>query len=132
MLEQIGVAIRATGLVAIIAGIFVLTGAIAAGFKERVYDAVIMKVVGAVKSQILRAYLLEYLVIGTITAVIALILGGIAGYVVVAELMEMTFTLLPAVMISTVVASLLVTIVFGLLSSVKALSIRPNEVLRSE
>lgn len=132
MLVQIGVAIRATSLVAIVAGIFVLAGAIAAGFQQRVYDAVILKVVGAVRSQILKAYLLEYLVIGLITAIIALFLGGLAGYLVVDKVMEMNFILLPGVMAITVFASLAVTIIFGLMSSVKALAVRPNTVLREE
>ena len=132
MLVQIGVAVRATSLVAIVAGVFVLAGAIAAGFQQRVYDAVILKVVGAVRSQILRAYLLEYIAIGMITAVIALFLGSLAGYMVVAQVMEMKFTLLAAPMIITVFASLGVTITFGLMSSIKALGVRPNQVLREE
>lgn len=132
LLEQIGVAIRATGLIAIIAGIFVLSGAIAAGFKERVYDAVIMKIVGAVKRQILNAYILEYLIIGSITAGIALILGGAVGFVVIKYVMDMPFTLLPSTMIYTVIASLGITLIFGLLSSIKALGVRPNAVLRNE
>ena len=132
MLVQIGVAVRATSLVAIVAGVFVLAGAIAAGFQQRVYDAVILKVVGAVRSQILRAYLLEYLAIGMITAIIALFLGSLAGYMVVAQVMDMKFTLLAAPMIITVFASLGVTITFGLMSSIKALGVRPNQVLREE
>ena len=132
MLVQIGVAVRATSLVAIIAGVFVLAGAIAAGFQQRVYDAVILKVIGAVRGQILRAYLLEYIVLGLITAVIALALGALAGYLVVAQVMEMKFTLLPMVMIITTFASLGVTITFGLMSSLKALGVRPNQVLREE
>ena len=132
MLMQIGVAIRATSLVAIVAGVFVLAGAIAAGFQQRVYDAVILKVVGAVRGQILRAYLLEYIVLGLITAVIALLLGSVAGYMVVAQVMDMKFTLLPWPMVVTVFASLGVTITFGLMSSIKALAVRPNQVLREE
>ena len=132
MLIQIGVAVRATSLVAIVAGVFVLAGAIAAGFQQRVYDAVVLKVVGAVRSQILRAYLLEYIAIGMITAVIALLLGSMAGYMVVAQVMDMKFTLLPTPMIITVFASLGVTITFGLMSSIKALGVRPNQVLREE
>lgn len=132
MLVQIGVAVRATSLVAIVAGVFVLAGAIAAGFQQRVYDAVILKVVGAVRGQILRAYLLEYIALGLITAVIALFLGSLAGYMVVAQVMEMKFILLPVPMMITVFASLGVTITFGLMSSIKALGVRPNQVLREE
>lgn len=132
MIEQIGLAVRATATVAIIAGILVLAGAIAAGFQQRVYESVILKVVGAVRSQILRAYLLEYALIGLVTATIALGLGTITGWVVVEMVMELDFAFLPVPMILTVVTSLFVTVLFGLASSFRALSIKPNTVLRSE
>ena len=132
MIVQIGTAVRATSLVAIIAGILVLAGAIAAGFQQRVYESVILKVVGAVRSQILRAYLLEYALIGIVTATIALGLGTLTGWIVVELVMEMEFAFLPMPMIITVAISLFVTVLFGLSSSFRALSIKPNAVLRSE
>jgi putative ABC transport system permease protein len=132
MMEQIGVAVRATAAVAIVAGILVLAGAIAAGFRQRVYESVILKVVGAVRSQILSAYMLEYALIGLITAVIALALGSLAGWIVVEKVMEMEFSFLPWPMLFTVGVSLLVTVLFGLGSSFRALSIKPNQVLRTE
>ncbi len=132
MMGQIGTAVRATAAVAIIAGIMVLAGAIAAGFRQRVYESVILKVVGAVRSQILRAYLLEYTLIGLITAVIALGLGSLTGWIVVSMVMEMEFTFLIVPMVATVLVSLVVTILFGLGSSFRALGVKPNQVLRSE
>jgi len=132
MMGQIGTAVRATALVSIIAGVLVLAGAIAAGFRQRVYESVILKVVGAVRSQILKAYLLEYALIGIVTAAIALGLGSLVGYLVVAQVMEMEFTFLPVPMLITVGTSLLVTVVFGIGSSFRALSIKPNAVLRTE
>ncbi len=132
MVDQIGTAVRATAIVAIAAGILVLAGAIAAGFRQRVYESVILKVVGAVRGQILRGYLLEYALIGAVTAAIALGLGSIVGWLVVEKMMEMEFTFLPVPMIFTVGTSLFITVLFGLSSSFKALSIKPNEVLRNE
>lgn len=132
MVAQIGTAVEATALVAIIAGVLVLAGAIAAGFRQRVYESVILKVVGAVRAQILRAYLLEYTLIGLVTATIALGLGSLVGWVVVDLVMELKFTFLPVPMLITVATSLFVTVFFGLASSYRALSIKPNTVLRSE
>lgn len=132
LVEQIGTAVRATAMVAIIAGILVLAGAIAAGFQQRVYESVILKVVGAVRSQILRAYLLEYALIGLITATIALGLGTLTGWIVVSFVMDMEFAFLPLPMIITVSVSLFVTVLFGLGSSFRALSVKPNAVLRTE
>jgi len=132
MMEQITTAVSATAIVSIVAGILVLAGAIAAGFRQRVYESVILKVVGAVRIQILKAYLLEYALIGLITGTIALGLGSLVGYLVVAIQMEMEFVFLPVPMLITVGGSLLVTIIFGIGSSFRALSVKPNEVLRTE
>ncbi len=132
LMEQIGTAVQATAMVAIIAGILVLAGAIAAGFQQRVYESVILKVVGAVRSQILRAYLLEYALIGIVTAFIALGLGTLTGFIVVEMVMDLEFTFLPLPMILTVATSLFVTVLFGLGSSFRALSVKPNAVLRTE
>lgn len=132
MVAQISTAVKATATVAIIAGILVLAGAIAAGFQQRVYESVILKVVGAVRSQILRAYLLEYTLIGLVTAAIALGLGTLTGWIVVEQVMEMEFTFLPVPMLLTVSVSLVVTVLFGLGSSFRALSVKPNAVLRTE
>lgn len=132
MVAQIGMAVRATAMVAIIAGILVLAGAIAAGFQQRVYESVILKVVGAVRSQILRAYLLEYALIGIVTATIALGLGTLTGWIVVEKVMEMEFSFLPVPMLITVATSLFVTVLFGMGSSFRALSVKPNAVLRTE
>jgi len=132
MVDQIGTAVRATAAVSIIAGILVLAGAIAAGFQQRVYESVILKVVGAVRSQILKSYMMEYAMIGLITAMIAVGLGSLVGYLVVAQLMNLEFTFLPIPIFGTVLVSLLVTMLFGIASSIKALSIKPNEVLRTE
>ena len=132
MVEQIATAVEATAMVSIVAGVLVLAGAIAAGFRQRVYESVILKVVGAVRAQILKAYLLEYALIGLVTASIALGLGSLVGYLVVSQVMNMEFTFLPVPMLMTVGTSLAVTVLFGIASSFRALSIKPNAVLRTE
>lgn len=132
LLGQVSSAVTSTAVVAIIAGVLVLAGAIAAGFRQRVYESVILKVVGAVRRQVLTAYLAEYLMIGLITASIALGLGSIAGYLVVQEVMEIEFRFLPVPMAIVVFVSLGVTILFGLGTSWRALSVKPNSVLRQE
>ena len=125
-------AIDATAFVAIIAGILVLGGAIAAGFRQRVYESVILKVVGARRGQVLSAYALEFLAVGLITAFIALSLGGLGGWLVVSFVFENEFTLSWGPMLLVVFVSLGVTLALGLSSSYSALSTKPNAVLRHE
>ena len=68
-------AIRGASAVTLISAILVLGGALAAGHRHRVYDAVILKTLGATRARLLGAYALEYLMIGFATAVFGVIAG---------------------------------------------------------
>ncbi|MCK5041004.1 MAG: FtsX-like permease family protein, partial [Sphingomonadales bacterium] len=130
ILNQISAAIKAMASVAILAGVLVLAGALAAGHRHRVYDAVILKVLGAVRSDVIKAYMVEYLALGLITGIVSIVLGGIAGFVVVSVVMDMEFVLLPLAMLSIVGASLLLTVALGLWGTWRALGEKPFQVLR--
>ncbi|HXV73732.1 MAG TPA: FtsX-like permease family protein, partial [Sphingomonadales bacterium] len=130
ILVQIRAAVDATGLLAILAGILVLGGALAAGYRFRLYDSVILKMLGAVRRDVLKAFLIEYALLGLVTGTLALVFGGIAAWLVVAKAMDMEFTLFPGTAAATVLAALVVTIVFGLFSTWRALGAKPLSVLR--
>ena len=71
-------------------------GAVVAGQRRRIYDAVVMKVLGATRRDVGGAFLIEYGLLGLVTAVIALIVGSIAAALVLTEVMELEFVFLPA------------------------------------
>src|SRR5260221_373493 len=50
ILGQIATAVRLTAAITLVAGTLVLAGAVAAGHRRRVYDAVVLKVVGATRA----------------------------------------------------------------------------------
>ena len=130
ILVQIRSAVNYTGALAILAGVLVLGGALAAGYRFRVYDSVILKILGAIRRDVLRAFVLEYIFLGTITGVLALVFGGVASYLVIVEVMDMEFTFFPTAAIATVLASLVITLVFGILNTWQALGAKPTKVLR--
>ncbi len=71
-------ALRGASSITLIAAALVLGGALAAGQRFRVYDAVVLKTLGATRAQLTAAYALEYLLIGLATVVFA-VAAGIAG-----------------------------------------------------
>jgi putative ABC transport system permease protein len=131
LFEQMATAIRATALVTIIAGILVLIGAMAAGQAAKTYDAVLLKVLGAQRRQILAAYLMEYALLGAIAGVIAVLCGLGAGWVVVTQIFDMSFSLDVGPLLATVAGGAVLTIALGLVGTWAALRVRPNAVLRS-
>jgi len=130
LLGQIGTAVRATAIITILAGVLVLAGAMAAGHRHRVYDSVVLKVLGAVRRDVLGAYLMEYALLGVLTGLVALVLGGLGGWYVVEEVMGIDFRLMSGAMLLTVAASVAVTVVFGLLSTWRALGVPTATILR--
>ncbi|HWU56428.1 MAG TPA: FtsX-like permease family protein, partial [Rhizomicrobium sp.] len=60
LLASVAQGVSAASLVTILAGLLVLAGAIAAGNRARVYDATILKVLGATRARIALVYTIEY------------------------------------------------------------------------
>ncbi len=132
ILEQLSSAVTATASVTLVSGILVLAGAFAAGHRKRVYDSVILKVLGATRKDIFRIFVLEYALLGLVTSIIAAAAGWLAAYVVITEVLEAKWLDLPGTVAGTILISVFVTILFGLFGSWRALGEKPAPILRSE
>ncbi len=124
-------AIRGASAVTLISAILVLGGALAAGHRHRVYDAVILKTLGATRAQLLGAYALEYLMIGFATAVFGVIAGSVAAWLIVTRLMTLSFIWQAGSASGVVAAALIVTGGLGLAGTLLALNQKPATVLRN-
>jgi putative ABC transport system permease protein len=124
-------AIRGASAVTLLSAILVLGGALAAGHRHRVYDAVILKTLGATRARLLGAYALEYLMIGLATAVFGVAAGSIAAWLIVTRLMTLSFEWQAVSALGVVLAALIVTVGLGLLGTLVALNQKPATVLRN-
>jgi putative ABC transport system permease protein len=124
-------AIRGASAVTLISAILVLGGALAAGHRHRVYDAVILKTLGATRARLLGAYALEYLMIGLATAVFGVLAGSVAAWLIVTRLMTLSFAWQAGSALGVVAAALVVTVGLGLAGTLMALSQKPATVLRN-
>ncbi|WP_346906413.1 ABC transporter permease [uncultured Roseibium sp.] len=131
LVAQLAWAIRGASSVTLIASVLVLAGALAAGHRNRIYDAVILKTLGATRTRLMIAYGLEYALLGLATAVFALIAGGLAAWFVISEIMNGSFTLLPVTAVSAALIALALTVGFGLIGTWKVLGEKPAPVLRN-
>ncbi len=132
ILGSVGVAVRGTASVTLIAGILVLAGAVLAGHRRRVYDAVVLKVLGATRADVARAYLLEYGLLGLVTALIAAAAGTLAGWVFLTQVMEGQWVFLPGAVAATAGLGAAITLAIGLAGTWRALGQRPAPLLRNE
>src|SRR5471032_3026893 len=88
-------AIRGASAITLLAAALVLGGALAAGHRHKVYDAVILKTLGATRPRLLAAYTIEYLLLGGATALFGVLAGSLAGWLIVTDLMHLKFAWLP-------------------------------------
>jgi putative ABC transport system permease protein len=130
-LSQLSFAVRAASLVAILAGLLVLAGAIAAGLRVRLYESTIMKVVGATRLQIALAYGLEYALLGALCGVLALGAGVAAATLITRRVFEVAPVLDWSAVVITVAGGAFLTIAFGLALTWTALSAKPAAQLRN-
>ena len=124
-------AIRGASAITLIAAVLVLGGALAAGHRYRVYDAVILKTLGATRLRLLTAYCIEYLLIGGATALFGVIAGSLASWLIVAQLMHLPFTWLPWPALAAALGAVVVTVTLGLAGTYAALGQKPAPVLRN-
>jgi putative ABC transport system permease protein len=124
-------AVRGASSLTLIAAALVLGGALAASQRFRIYDAVVLKTLGATRMQLTTAYALEYLLIGLATVIFGVAAGSLAAALVVTRLMEFPFVWVPGEAAGTAFLALIVTVGLGLLGTVSALGRKPAEVLRN-
>jgi putative ABC transport system permease protein len=132
IIAAIAVALRATAAVTLAAGTLVLAGAVAAGHRRRVYEAVVLKVLGATRRDITRVFLIEYGLLGLATAAIAAGLGTLAAFLVLTRVMHQAWDFLPAALAATAVLATVLTLAAGYFGTWRALGAKPAGFLRNE
>jgi putative ABC transport system permease protein len=132
IMTSIDTAMKAIAAIAITAGILVLSGAIAAGRRQRIYDAVILKTLGATRGDVLGAYLIEFALLGLATAGIAAAAGSLAAWAVTEYLMHLDWSFTPAAMAWTTAICVLATMGFGVMGAWRALGQKAAPLLRND
>ncbi|MDT3707304.1 MAG: FtsX-like permease family protein [Thiobacillus sp.] len=132
ILSTLSNAVAIVGGLAVLSGVFVLAGALAAGRQQREADATVMKVLGATRSDVVIAYLIEYGLLGALSAALAALLGGIGAWAFVTRVLEIGFRLDAGLVLVVAVTAVGLTILTGMLTTWSALSVRPVQFLRGE
>jgi putative ABC transport system permease protein len=132
VIAAIGAAIRLVALITLAAGLLVLGGAVAAGHRRRVYDAVVLKVLGATRGALALAFLIEHGVVGLVTALVAVGLGTLAAYVLVTGPIGSEWVFLAFPPLLTAAIGVLLTLLLGFAGTWRALGAKPARYLRNE
>jgi len=130
ILDLLGGAIRLTALVTLISGIAVLAGTVASSEAQRLSDSIILKVLGARRKDILMAWVLEYALLGLLTALCASVIGTAASWALISGFLNAEFTPDIFVIASTAISGALATCLLGLFGAWRSLGHRPAPHLR--
>lgn len=132
ILGRIDAAIGGIAALALIAGVVVLAESVAAAQRRRLYDAVIMKVLGATRGLLARVFTLEHLMLGLAASALALGAGTAAAWAIVRFVLHTSWTMPWASILAIGAVALTVSLIAGLVASWRALSPPAAPVLRSE
>ncbi len=132
LLNKILAGVRGANVIALLTGILVLAGALAAGLSARSYEAVVLKTYGATRGQLLAGFVIEYALLGLVSAVFGIVVGGIASWFLAYFALEMPFVFSLSTAVATAAIAMVVTIAGGLMVTVRALSVKPSFYLRNE
>jgi putative ABC transport system permease protein len=130
LLGQMSTAILAAASVAVLAGLAVLLGAIAAARASRLYDNVILRVLGASRRQLLMLQLAEYGLLALVLSLVALLLGGAIGWAVMTQLFDFDFLPDWPRVLAVLAGGAVLVILFALAGSLPLLRAKPARALR--
>ncbi|MCA3416663.1 MAG: FtsX-like permease family protein [Roseomonas sp.] len=132
LLEKIGFALSAVAGITLLAGLLVLAGAVAAGQRRRIRDAVVLKTIGATRGQIRASFLVEFGLLGLTAGLLAAAAGTAAAWGVVRFVMRADWVFLPGTLAITVLACMAITLGFGYVGTAFALRAKAAPLLRNE
>jgi len=132
LLGEIATAVSVVGLIALLAGLLVLVSASAAEREARIAEAVVLKTLGASRAVIRRAWLVEFAIAGGFAGLTAAALGTLAAELTITQVFHIGWQFQPGIMAGTLLGSILFMMVFGYLSTARALREPAATRLRQE
>jgi len=132
LFDRVALAIRFMATFSLAVGALVLVGAIATTRLQRLRESLLLRTLGATRRQVLRIALAEYLTLGLLASLTAVLLATAAGWGLTRWYFEGRFWI-PLVPLAGLVAAIAgLCVIVGLWSTRAALGGTPLEVLRAE
>ncbi|MBP0444854.1 FtsX-like permease family protein [Roseomonas sp. SSH11] len=132
LLRRLGTALSSTAALTLVSGLLVLAGAVAAGQRRRIRDAVVLKTLGATRAQIRRAWLVEFGLLGLVAGLVAAAVGTAASWGVTRFVMRADWTFLPGTLAGTILFCVVLTLAMGYAGTALALRAKAAPLLRNE
>lgn len=133
--EALGSLAAATSIAALATlatGFVVLIGAAAAGETTRIFEAAVLKTLGATRRTILISFALRSALMGAAAGLVAIGAGALAAWAVLTQVMELSYVFEPVSATLIVLGGVIAVLIAGLLFALRPLSVRPARILRAQ
>ncbi len=130
--DKVATAVTVAAGATLVVGMLVLVQTMAAGMRRKLYEAVICKVCGAGRREVLVMLLTENALLGVMAGLAALVLGTALALAFVTTFMELPFRFFPGPAIGAVGLAAAATLLLGLVGVMRALSGQVGPWLRND
>ncbi|MFC3167249.1 ABC transporter permease [Paracoccus fontiphilus] len=137
--ERVGEAMRAlaratslAALATLATGFVVLIGAAAAGERARVFEAAVLKTLGATRGLVLTSFALRSALMGAAAGLVAVAVAVLSAWAILTQVMEMDYRLAAGSALAVIAGGVLATMAAGLVFALRPLSARPARILRAQ
>jgi putative ABC transport system permease protein len=130
VLAKIHAAIRGLTIMCVVLAIPVLFSAVAATRRERLREAVLLKVLGATRKQVGRMLVTEYLVVGTLGSMVGILLSGLAAWSITHFIFKVPFAGAPLAALGIAGVMIGVVVTIGILTGREVFMSTPMAALR--
>ncbi len=131
-LSTMATATSYAALATLITGFVVLIGAAAAGERARVFEAAVMKTLGATRGRILASFALRSALMGAAAGLVALGAAALAAWAVMRFVMGSSYQFEPVSAIAIVLGGIFATLLAGFVFALRPLGARPARILRAQ
>lgn len=132
ILSNITLAVTFIGGFVLLSGVLILVGSIAMTKFQRVYEAAVLKTLGARRRMLLTMMLAEYGLLGLVAGVVGALAAEALSYSVARYVFEIEWTFAPVAGVAGIAATVLLVAAVGALSSLDVLTRKPLAILRSQ
>lgn len=132
IVANVSLGITIVGLVALLAGVLILAGAVAMTRFQRVYEAAIFRTLGATTRKLAGMLAFEYGLLGVLAGIIAAAGAIVLAWSVSRQLLDIPWVAAPGTTVAGVVLTGALVLTVGVVASLEVLRQKPLSTLRSE
>ena len=131
ILNNVTLAVSFVGSFVFLSGILILVGSVTMTKFQRIYEAAVLKVLGAKRKIILTILIIEYGLLGTVAGIVGSLAAMGLSYLIGKHVFEIPWHATPLIYVTGILLTALLVIFVGAISSLDVLNRKPLATLRS-